>query len=96
MSAHAASGGWELEHRYGPRVHVLDNVYLQTALARIGNPNVAHRDLMALLSGLVEERGVDLVALSDVEETLALAATPLRMPKGVPEWLGPITGIVPA
>ena len=55
-----------------------------------------HGDLMALLSSLVGDRGVDLVALSDVEETLALAGTPLRMPPGVPEWLSPITAIVPA
>lgn len=43
------SNGWELAHRYGERVHVLDNVYLLSALARIGSPNVAHRDLMVLL-----------------------------------------------
>jgi len=40
---------WELEHRYGPRVHVLDNTCLLSALARIGSPQVAHRDLMALM-----------------------------------------------
>jgi uracil phosphoribosyltransferase len=46
--------GWELPHRYGPRVHVLDNVYLLSALARIGSPNVAHRDLMALLRNVYQ------------------------------------------
>jgi len=45
MSRHS----FELEHGYGPRVHVLDNVYLLSALARIGSPDIAHRDLMALL-----------------------------------------------
>ena len=55
-----------------------------------------HGDVMALLSSLVAERGVELVALSDEEETLALAGTPLRTPAGVPEWLSPIAGIVPA
>lgn len=48
------SGGWELAHRYGERVHVLDNVYLLSALARIGSPNVAHRDLMALLRNVYQ------------------------------------------
>jgi uracil phosphoribosyltransferase len=43
------TGGWELAHRYGDRVHILDNVYLLSALARIGSPGIAHRDLMALL-----------------------------------------------
>ncbi|MBI5362270.1 MAG: uracil phosphoribosyltransferase [Planctomycetes bacterium] len=48
------SGGWELPHRYGERVHILDNVYLLSALARIGSPNVAHRDLMALLRSVYQ------------------------------------------
>jgi uracil phosphoribosyltransferase len=46
--------GWELEHRYGPRVHILDNLYLLSALARIGSPDVAHRDLMALLRSVYQ------------------------------------------
>ena len=45
---------FELEHGYGPRVHVLDNVYLTSALARIGSPEVAHRDLMALLRSVYQ------------------------------------------
>ena len=57
---------------------------------------VVYRDVMALLTTLVAERGVDLVALSDEEEALTLAHTPLRIPGGVPEWLSPIVGIVPA
>jgi len=47
-------GGWELPHRYGDRVHLLDNVYLLSALARIGSPNVPHRDLMALLRSVYQ------------------------------------------
>ncbi len=46
--------GWELAHRYGERVHILDNVYLLSALARIGSPGVAHRDLMALLRSVYQ------------------------------------------
>ena len=45
---------WELHHRYGERVHILDNVYLLSALARIGSPSVAHRDLMALLRSVYQ------------------------------------------
>src|SRR4029079_1637316 len=45
---------WELAHRYGERVHILDNVYLLSALARIGSPGVAHRDLMALLRSVYQ------------------------------------------
>ena len=50
----ATEPGWEVEHRYGGRVHVLDNVYLLSALARIGSPAVAHRDLMALLRSVYQ------------------------------------------
>ena len=48
------SGRWELPHRYGERVHLLENVYLLSALARIGSPHVAHRDLMALLRSVYQ------------------------------------------
>lgn len=52
-------------------------------------------DVVALLASLVEERGVELVALSNHEKALALARTPLRLP-AMPEWLSPLVGIVPA
>ena len=55
-----------------------------------------YADVVALLRTLAEERGVDLVALSDDEEALALARTPLRLPGGLPEWLTPIPAIVAA
>lgn len=55
-----------------------------------------YKDVLALLRTLVEERGVDLVALSDEEEALALARTPLRLPGGLPEWLTPIPAVVAA
>jgi glucosamine--fructose-6-phosphate aminotransferase (isomerizing) len=53
-------------------------------------------DVMALLSSLVEERGVALVAVSNEERALSLARTPLRFSAAVPEWLSPLVGIVPA
>ena len=73
------------------------------ALAAPGFPVLAvipsgavYADGVALLRTLVEERGVDLVTLSDEEEALALARTPLRLPGGLPEWLTPIPAIVAA
>lgn len=54
------------------------------------------REVMALLAHLVGERGVDLVAISDREEALALAQVPLPLPARVPEWLSPLVSIVPA
>lgn len=53
-------------------------------------------DVLALLEKLVEERGIDLVAISNQEKALALATTPLALPAELPEWLSPLVGIVPA
>lgn len=41
------------------------------------------------------DRGARPVVLSNVESSLALAAAPLRLPAGVPEWLSPIPAVVP-
>ena len=70
------AGGWELEHRYGERVHILDNVYLLSALARIGSPQVAHRDLMALLRSVYQSL---LVTACGRELPRVAAGIPTRM-----------------
>jgi glucosamine--fructose-6-phosphate aminotransferase (isomerizing) len=51
---------------------------------------------MTLLSALVEEHGVELLAVSNEEQALNLAQTPLRLPTELPEWLSPLVSIVPA
>ena len=53
-------------------------------------------DALGLLSRLVSERHVDLLAISDRDEALDLAHAPVRLPAGVPEWLTPIVAIVAA
>jgi glucosamine--fructose-6-phosphate aminotransferase (isomerizing) len=40
-------------------------------------------------------RGVHPVVLSNIESSLALALAPLALPAGLPEWLSPITAVVP-
>jgi glucosamine--fructose-6-phosphate aminotransferase (isomerizing) len=42
-----------------------------------------------------QERGAELVVISDAPEVLALGRVALALPAGVPEWLSPITAIVP-
>lgn len=74
--------GWEREHRYGERVHLLDNVYLLSALARIGSPDVAHRDLMALLRSVYQTL---LVVSCGRELPRVRTETPTRMAEGHPE-----------
>jgi glucosamine--fructose-6-phosphate aminotransferase (isomerizing) len=34
--------------------------------------------------------------ISDSDEALSLAQSPIPLPKGVPEWLSPLVSIVPA
>ena len=53
-------------------------------------------DVLSLLASLIEERGIDLVAVSNEERALALAGTPVALPAELPEWLSPLVSIVPA
>jgi glucosamine--fructose-6-phosphate aminotransferase (isomerizing) len=51
-------------------------------------------DVPALLS-LLEDRGAEVLALSDSPEILARVQSRIELPVGVPEWLSPIVSIVP-
>lgn len=42
-------GGWERDHAYGPNVHILDNVYLLTALARLSGTEVRHPEMTSIV-----------------------------------------------
>lgn len=43
----------------------------------------------------LQERAAEIVAISDDADTLAMGRTRIALPSGVPEWLSPITAIVP-
>ena len=43
----------------------------------------------------LQGRGAELVVVSDRDEVLSMATTPLPLPVSVPEWLSPITSVVP-
>lgn len=51
-------------------------------------------DMLALLSRLVDENQAELLVISDKEEALSLAHTPLRLPVDLLEWLSPLVSIV--
>ena len=51
-------------------------------------------ELMAFMDTL-GERQAELVVISDDALALEKARVPLRLPEGVPEWLSPLTSIVP-
>jgi len=52
--------------------------------------------LLDMLHRLKEEQQAELVVISDDEEALSLADSAIPLPEGVPEWLSPLVGIVPA
>ena len=54
------------------------------------------REIITLLTELVENEKVELLAISTEDAALELANTPVRLPGGMPEWLTPIPSIIPA
>src|SRR5579863_5160313 len=58
-------------------------------------PMGATFDDMRELAQDLRQRGAELLVISEAEDALALARTALPIPKGVPEWLSPLTAIIP-
>jgi glucosamine--fructose-6-phosphate aminotransferase (isomerizing) len=52
-------------------------------------------DDMLELAGALQQRGAELIVVSDAPEALALAKTPLPLAVAVPEWLSPLVAILP-
>ena len=55
-----------------------------------------HTSMLEMLSRLRKEKAVELVAISDDADTLALAQSPIALPHQIPEWLTPLASIIPA
>jgi glucosamine--fructose-6-phosphate aminotransferase (isomerizing) len=53
-----------------------------------------HQDLFDLIANL-KEKGAERLVISDDPATLALANFPLPITQGVPEWLTPLTAVLP-
>ncbi len=80
------------DFRHGPVAIVSDGLPV-LAVAAAG---AVFDDLLALLRSLVADSQARLLVLSNEERALALAQTPLRLPRDLPEWLSPLVSIVPA
>jgi glucosamine--fructose-6-phosphate aminotransferase (isomerizing) len=87
LGAHPYSSA---DFRHGPIV-VVDQGYPIVVVAPSGRTYADMRDLVSEL----DARGADQIIISDQEELLAKAQTPLRLPAGIPEWLSPIAAVVP-
>jgi len=44
-----SGSGWELAHGYGTKVHILDNLYLLTALSKLSGKRIRHPEMTATL-----------------------------------------------
>jgi glucosamine--fructose-6-phosphate aminotransferase (isomerizing) len=53
-------------------------------------------EMRNLITQLLQNQRVELLAVSNEAQVLAVAHTPLQLPDRVPEWLSPIPAIVPA
>ena len=53
-------------------------------------------DMLGLLKRLRSDLLAELLVISDRQEALDLAQSPLRIPANIPEWLTPLVAIVPA
>ncbi|RIK23848.1 MAG: glucosamine--fructose-6-phosphate aminotransferase [Chloroflexi bacterium] len=58
-------------------------------------PSGLMREEMRGFIHTLQARGAEVIVLSDADDLVALARTPLRLPVHVPEWLSPLTTIVP-
>ncbi|GHO66078.1 glucosamine--fructose-6-phosphate aminotransferase [Ktedonobacter sp. SOSP1-52] len=58
-------------------------------------PRDATYDDMLDLARDLKQRGAELLVISEEQEILSQATTPLALPPAVPEWLSPITAILP-
>jgi glucosamine--fructose-6-phosphate aminotransferase (isomerizing) len=77
---------------HGP-IAMVDQGFPVMAVAPQGQ---VYENLLQLLERLRHEQAAELVVISDGEQALSLAQSPIRLPAGIPEWLTPLVGIVPA
>jgi glucosamine--fructose-6-phosphate aminotransferase (isomerizing) len=75
---------------HGP-LAMVEGGFPVVVVAPSGAPLYELRDFMRD----VRERGAELIVISDDAKALALAHTPLRLPQPLPEWLSPITAVIP-
>lgn len=80
------------DFQHGP-IAMIERSFPVMAIAPEGN---VFETMKSALTHLKDDFGAELVIVSNHPEALALAQTPLSIPKEIPEWLSPLVGIIPA
>jgi glucosamine--fructose-6-phosphate aminotransferase (isomerizing) len=80
------------DFQHGP-IALVSNGFPVFAIAPQGE---IFADMAKLLKRLKQEHQADLFLISDNQAVLELADCPISLPEGIPEWLTPIIGILPA
>ena len=58
-------------------------------------PSGKMESVMAEFVGQLNNHMAEVIAISDVDQVLQMAKIPLTLPRSVPEWLSPLTTIIP-
>lgn len=80
------------DFQHGP-IALVSNGFPVFAIAPQGE---VFADMAELLKRLKQDHQADLFLISDNKAVLELADCPIPLPEGIPEWLTPIIGILPA
>jgi len=80
------------DFQHGP-IAMVEGGFPILAVAPSGKVQDSMRDM---LTRLRREKDAELVVISDDEDVLALAQSPIHLPPHIPEWLTPLVCILPA
>jgi glutamine---fructose-6-phosphate transaminase (isomerizing) len=80
------------DFQHGP-IAMVEGGFPILAVAPNGKVQDSMRDM---LTRLRREKDGELVVISDDDEVLALAQSPIQLPPHIPEWLTPLVSILPA
>ena len=80
------------DFQHGP-IAMVEGGFPVLAVAPNGKVFESMKDM---LTRLRKQKDAELVVISDDEEALALAQSPIRLPAHIPEWLTPLVSIIPA
>ncbi len=79
------------DFQHGP-IALIDTGFAAAVVNAAGAVSAEVEDLLRTIC----DRGARPVVISNVPSSLALAAAPIALPAGMPEWVSPIAAIVPA